>query len=122
MQEADKLAIGERIRTIREKMGLSRDEFAEMMGVSTVFLRSIECGQRGMSIETLQKLCVLCNISSDHILFGKRQTQNTREELIGCINEIDDRYIPLIFDAVNHTKRMIALALSLSDGTPVDKI
>ena len=70
MQEADKLAIGERIRTIREKMGLSRDEFAEMMGVSTVFLRSIECGQRGMSIETLQKLCVLCNISSDHILFG----------------------------------------------------
>lgn len=113
MQDNDKLAMGERIRSLRENIGMSRDTFSEIMNVSAVFLRSIECGQRGMSIETLQKICLTFNVSSDYILFGKTQPNNQKEELIQCINDIDDRYIPLVFDAVNHTKRIIALTAAI---------
>ena len=36
--------IGERIRTIRESMSMSREKFSEMIDISEVFLGQIERG------------------------------------------------------------------------------
>ena len=113
MHGNNKLAMGERIRQLRDNLGLSREAFAEMLNVSSVFLRSIECGQRGMSIDTLQKLCMLLNVSSDYILFGKEPADNEKNKLIIEIRETDDKLIPLISDSVNHTKRIIALTSAM---------
>lgn len=43
---------------------------AELLDVSPVFLRSIEYGKRGMSIDTLAKLAAALQVSTDYILFG----------------------------------------------------
>ena len=67
----DKAVIGKRVRKQREYLGLSREEFAEKVDISWRFLAEIENGTKGMSAETLYKICTAFNISSDHLLLGR---------------------------------------------------
>ena len=67
MKKNINLEIGERIRSSRLAVGLSREKLSELLGVSALFLGYIECGQRGMSITTLQKICKVLNVSADYI-------------------------------------------------------
>lgn len=78
------LGIGTRIRKQREKLGYTRDELAEMVGISTKFCSDIELGHSMMSVETLCSFSKALMISTDFILFGN--TGNT----------IDDEAINLI--------------------------
>jgi transcriptional regulator with XRE-family HTH domain len=62
--------IGERIRFEREKHGLSREAFAEIVGLSPFYIGQIERDERNMSIETLIRICDALNVSIDYILKG----------------------------------------------------
>ena len=68
--ELDLKAIGRRIRAQREQMHLTREEFAEKLGVSSKFCADIEYGVKGMSISTLLRLSNLLELSTDYILKG----------------------------------------------------
>ena len=70
----DKTVIGKRVRRQREKMGLTRDQFAEQIDISPQFLAEIENGKKGMSAETLYKICVNTDASTDYILIGRQST------------------------------------------------
>jgi len=73
--------IGQRIRKQRELIGYSREKLAEKLGVSTKFCSDIELGVKGMSLETLFKLTVVLKMTSDYILFGKKE-ETPVDELI----------------------------------------
>lgn len=62
--------IGTRIRTLRERFGLSREAFAEIVGLSSYYIGQIERGDRSMSLETLIKISTSLNTSNDFILKG----------------------------------------------------
>ena len=62
--------IGARIRYQREKHKLSRETFAEMVGLSPFYIGQIERDERSMSIDTLIKICDILNVSTDYILRG----------------------------------------------------
>ena len=62
--------IGSRIREEREKLGLSREKFAEIVELSSYYIGQIERGERNMSLETLLKISSSLNISIDYILKG----------------------------------------------------
>lgn len=62
--------IGSRIRFAREKLGLSRESFAELVGLSAFYIGQIERDERNMSIDSLIKICDTLNISIDFILRG----------------------------------------------------
>lgn len=62
--------IGSRIRNEREKLGLSREKFAEIVGLSSYYIGQIERGDRTMSLETLVKISTSLNASIDFILIG----------------------------------------------------
>lgn len=62
--------IGSRIRFEREKLGLSREKFAEIIGLSPFYIGQIERGDRKMSIDTLANIAGLLNVSIDYILYG----------------------------------------------------
>ena len=53
----DKKIIGGRLRRQREDLQLTREKFAEIVGISAPFLAEIESGRKGMSAETLYKIC-----------------------------------------------------------------
>lgn len=101
--------MGERVRIARTSRGLSREKLSEMLGISALFLGYIECGQRGMSIETLQKLCNALNVSADYILFGTDNSKTDRELLIDSIAELEPQYISLAVEQINNLKKTIAI-------------
>ena len=46
----DNEAIGNRIRQGREALGLTRDQLAELLGISSYYLGQLERGERQMSL------------------------------------------------------------------------
>lgn len=66
-----KKEIGKRIRNIRINMNLSKKDFAKLLEISPQYLGMIEKGEGSLSVEKLEVLCNLSNLSADYILFGK---------------------------------------------------
>ena len=64
--------IGSRIREQREYLGLSREAFAEKIGVTPKFCSDIELGLKGMSLPTLCKISKVLHLSTDFLLFGEK--------------------------------------------------
>lgn len=70
-------AIGARVRKQREYFGYTREEFAEMLGITPKFCADIELGNKGMSVQTLCKISETLKLSADYILFGSVETEYT---------------------------------------------
>ncbi len=68
-----KSSVGERIRNYRISNSYTQADFAEKIDISINFLSEIENGKKGMSQETLYKLCEHFGLSADYILFGKEE-------------------------------------------------
>ncbi|MGN9095574.1 helix-turn-helix domain-containing protein [Flintibacter porci] len=62
--------IGARIRKQREYMGYTREQLAELLGVTPKFCSDIELGVKGMSVQTLCNISRVLRLSTDFILFG----------------------------------------------------
>lgn len=76
--------IGERLRTIREGMHMTREEFSEKIDITDSFLGQIERGERSLSAKTLKKVVRYTGVSADFLLFGN----NSNNETIQKINNI----------------------------------
>lgn len=66
--------VGGRIKKIRTKKSKTRQEFADMLGVSVKHIYEIETGKTNFSVDLLKKICTELSVSSDYIMFGKRET------------------------------------------------
>lgn len=64
-------AIGQRIREGRESLDLSREKFAEIIGLSDYYIGQLERGERQMSLPVLVKIANCLHISLDYLIFGK---------------------------------------------------
>lgn len=71
--EIDNKAIGQRIREEREKLQLSRERFAEIIGLSDYYIGQLERGERQMSLPVLVKIGKLLRVSLDYLIFGKAE-------------------------------------------------
>ena len=63
--------IGNRIKSIRNDMNMTKEEFAKMLGISGQYLGIVEHGKSCLSYEKLKILCEKSDYSADYILFGK---------------------------------------------------
>lgn len=96
----DKKEIGQRIREEREKLRLSRGEFAEMLELSDYYVGQLERGERQMSLPVLIKVANCLHITLDYLVFGRitycgyniRETQNSFETL----NKNNENYVDII--------------------------
>ncbi|AYO29360.1 MAG: hypothetical protein PWR06_2742 [Thermoanaerobacteraceae bacterium] len=70
-KNTDNRAIGQRIRTEREKFGLSRQEFAEILRLSDYYVGQLERGERQMSLPVLVEISNCLHVSLDYLLFGE---------------------------------------------------
>jgi transcriptional regulator with XRE-family HTH domain len=103
--------IGQRIREKREYIGLSREKFSEMIGISPQFLAEIEGGKKGMSSSTLYKMCVGLSASADYIVLGKERP-NDVSNIVELLSNLDVEYLSDAEDimksfiiAINRSKR-----------------
>src|SRR5437879_4949208 len=51
-----KLALGRRVRELRESAGLTQRQLAGASGISGVFLGTVERGEKAATVETIEKL------------------------------------------------------------------
>ena len=66
-----KLEIGKRIKEIRLEMNITKEKFANELGITPQYLGIIEKGGSALSYEKLKRVCEISGYSSDYILFGK---------------------------------------------------
>ncbi len=74
-------AIGQRIKAERKRHKVTQEWLAEMINVTTHYIYEIERGMKAMSIETLINISSALEISTDYILFGKKDTDKWEDEL-----------------------------------------
>ncbi len=77
----DKSKIGQRIRQLRLLHDYTQAEFAESIDISINFLSEIENGKKGLSQDTLAKICRQLDTSADYILFGDKHSQTSLIDL-----------------------------------------
>lgn len=56
--------LGENIRSIRNDLGLTQEEFAEKLNINWQFLSKVENGKVGISIDTAINICNTAGCSS----------------------------------------------------------
>lgn len=78
MENEEKL-IGSRIKNLRKENKMSQEELASKLGISRSYFSKIENGQRGLSIEIMQKLCKVFNMSMDEFLETIEEKDNYLE-------------------------------------------
>lgn len=72
--------IGMNLKYYRYKMGMSQEKFYTQLGLSYKYMASVERGEENISIERIDELALLLNISSkdlvtyneEHIITKKR--------------------------------------------------
>lgn len=110
--------IGTRIRLEREKLGLSREKFAELTGLSPFYIGQLERGERKMSLDTLDSISSSLNISTDYLLHGYTHYMENifiSEALDDINRESIDKEIKELIDILKgSSKEQIGLVKDLS--------
>lgn len=69
--------IAKRLQVLRKKAGYSQEQVAEMLGISRQAVSKWESGQGKPEIDNIIKLTKIYNVSSDYILLGIGNNENT---------------------------------------------
>ena len=65
-----KETLGKRIRELRNKSGLSQEQFALLIDMDRTYLASVESGKRNISLENIKKIADGFNISLSELFDG----------------------------------------------------
>lgn len=85
--------MGLRIRECREKLNYTREEFAEKLDISPRFITDIELGKKGMSLDTLIKICETLSVSADYLIWGKGECDsNAISEMTAFLDDSEMKY------------------------------
>lgn len=82
----DKSKIGQRVRQLRILNDYTQAKFAELIDISINFLSEIENGKKGLSQDTLAKICKQLNTSADYILFGVKTKQDSLIDMANALS------------------------------------
>jgi transcriptional regulator with XRE-family HTH domain len=91
----DTAAIGQRIREERKKLNLTREELAEILGLSDYYVGQLERGERQMSLPVLIRIVSCLHVSLDYLIFGKYHNADP------AVKENQDDYIHAGMEELN---------------------
>ena len=100
--------IGSRVRMQRELLGITREGLCDYVHISPQFLSEVERGIKGVSAETLRKLCDGLGLSADYLLCGKEALTDI-SPIVAMLATLDEAYIPLAEDVLKTFFLAIAL-------------
>ena len=58
-----KLLVGKRVKELRNRLGISQEELADLAGLDRTYITSVECGKRNISIVNIEKLATALNVT-----------------------------------------------------------
>lgn len=65
---------GKRLRKLREALGYTQEEMAELLEVSVTLYKKMENGNYNISVRTMRRLKKVTGVSIDHLMFGDRKS------------------------------------------------
>ncbi|CAB1253690.1 helix-turn-helix domain-containing protein [Clostridium sp. WLY-B-L2] len=65
--------VGRRIRGKREELNLTREKFAEMVDLSTLYIGQLERGERQMSLTALVRIANCLHVTTDYLIYGEQK-------------------------------------------------
>ena len=58
-----KILVGKRVKELRNKLGISQEELADIAQLDRTYITSVECGRRNISIVNIEKLAKALKVS-----------------------------------------------------------
>ena len=58
-----RILVGKRVKDLRNKLGISQEELADIAQLDRTYITSVECGRRNISIVNIEKLVKALNVS-----------------------------------------------------------
>lgn len=89
----DRTAYGAKVKQLRLNKGLTQEQLAEKMNVTSTYVVKIESGQRTGSVELAAELAAYFDVSLDYLLFGKvcRSKKQALQEVILFLTELEQK-------------------------------
>lgn len=84
----DTNACGLRIRALRQKHGITQEEFAAHLHVSSNHLGKVESGKRRCSLDLLIEIAEEFHVTLDYLVLGQERRNMTAKELIHDIIKV----------------------------------
>ncbi len=106
MRELSLEQVGKRLRRIRSQMELTREQFAEQVSISPQFLAEIENGKKGMSADTLFKICTRFDLSADYILLGKASSAQLSDPVQKALSGFSEPYVELTEEIIRAIEKV----------------
>lgn len=110
MREIAKI-VGERLRSYRNRAGLSQEELAEKSGLHNTYIGQLERGEKNATLESIEKVAgaleLPLEILFENIVFGKVENKTAKEcyELITALSEKEQKAIlELIKKTIDYKK------------------
>ena len=93
---------GKRIQFLRKQKGLSQEELADKLNVSSNTVAKIECGLRRPSVDFVVDLVNFFDTTVDYIILGEEIKKERNYDFL--IREIDDKVEQLLASKENLLK------------------
>lgn len=105
----DNKRLGEKIRAVRRKRGLTQNTLAEAISCSVQFLSNIENGKKGVSLDTFLSIANALHVSTDALLMDSLENINiaTNHELVEVISDCSEYELHIIIDVIIATKKSL---------------
>ena len=99
--------LGERILTMRKKLGITREKLAEKVDISSRFLADVEGGKVGVSLQTLKNISMALSVSTDYLLgINDELDNNELSDLIGQLSILNKDYYPIISATISELTKL----------------
>lgn len=102
----DLKAFGKKVRAARKRKDMTGEAMAEKCDITPNFLRQIEAGTKGVSIDNFVNICNVLDVSPEYLLSDElhtpHNTMRTRSELIDFINTLDEGSFKMVLDIIKH--------------------
>lgn len=98
----DYFEIGARIRARRKALGMSQEQLAEMVNISTTHMSHIETGNTKLSLGVLVDLARALQTGCDRLIFGEKQADSRLAAMISDISESQKALLAELAKAVKN--------------------
>ena len=58
-----KVIVGKRVKELRNMLGISQEELADLVDLDRTYITSVECGRRNISIVNIEKLATALKVT-----------------------------------------------------------
>ncbi len=91
------MEIGKRIATLREAKNWTTNRLANSCGLSQSFLRAVELGEKGISVENLSLVCDALGISMRAFFHFPEESSSMEEDLLCRLERLTPRQRQTLF-------------------------